>query len=277
MYLRSREDFQAMRKNMDNRLGVKADGTFQKIQDARSFALEDISNFKAISENAKQQEKETEKMLKKVLKRFPIYNLWLEDIKGIGEVAAGWIISSFDIEKATTVSKMWQYAGLNPGLVRGKKRVSKKDYKPIMGKIISEMPNIKTGVNDYIIETNEMIRGDKATEGFVLPYNKALRTHLIGVMGAGFIKAQNSYALEFYYPIKARYEQEDSVVINEGKARKDDGKTWKEVSKGHRNNAAIRYMIKMFIKDLYVAWREIESLPVRAPYAEEYLGKRHAM
>jgi hypothetical protein len=82
--------------------------------------------------------------------------------------------------------------------------------------------------------------------------------------------------LEFYYPYKLRLENEDSIVINEGKARKGDGKPWKEVSKGHRNNAAIRYMVKMFIKDLYAAWREIEGLPVRVPYAEEYLGKKHA-
>jgi hypothetical protein len=276
MYLRAREDFQAMRKRMDNRLGIKADGTQQKIQDVRSFALEDIENFKLISENARQQEKQTEKMLKKVLLRFPIYNEWLKEVKGVGEIAAGWIISSFDIEKATTVSKMWQYAGLNPGMVKGKKRVSKKEYKPIMGTIITEVPNIKNDGNDYIIETNDMIRGDRATEGYVLPYNKNLRTHLVGVMGAGFIKAQNSYALEFYYPYKLRLENEDSIVINEGKARKGDGKPWKEVSKGHRNNAAIRYMVKMFIKDLYAAWREIEGLPVRVPYAEEYLGKKHA-
>jgi hypothetical protein len=35
-------------------------------------------------------------------------------------------------------------------------------------------------------------------------------------------------------------------------------------------------MLKMFLKDLYVAWRKIEGLEVREPYAAEYLGKRHA-
>jgi hypothetical protein len=34
-------------------------------------------------------------------------------------------------------------------------------------------------------------------------------------------------------------------------------------------------MIKMFVKDLYVAWRTIEGLEVRKPYQEEYLGKVH--
>ena len=275
MYIRAREDFQAMRKRMDNRLGRKADGTTQKLQDTHNFSIEDVANFNEISKQARLQEKVIEKMLRKILKRFPIWNEWLSNIKGIGEVAAGWLLGEFDIKKAITISKMWQYAGFNPGLIPGKKRISKQNYKPEMGEIVSEIQNIRTGKPDYIIQTQEMIRGDRPTEGFVLPYNKNLRAHLVGVIAAGFIKAQNSYTIEFYYPYKTRLENEDSIVENKGKAKKDDGKSWKDVSKGHRDNAAKRYMVKMFLKDLYVAWREIEGLPVRVPYAEEYLGKKH--
>jgi hypothetical protein len=35
-------------------------------------------------------------------------------------------------------------------------------------------------------------------------------------------------------------------------------------------------MVKMFIKDLYAVWRPLHGLDVRVPYAEEYLGKKHA-
>ena len=275
MYVRAREDFQAMRKRMDNRLGRKADGSSQKVQDKRSFALEDVENFDTVSKEAKEQEQAIVKMLRKILKRFPVYNQWLKNVKGVGEIAAGWILGEFDIEIATAVSKLWQYAGLNPGMVRGKKRVSKSEYKKSMGEIVVELPNPKSKGVDYIVLTDTMIRGDRPTEGFLLPYNKNLRVHLIGVMAPGFIKAQNHYALEFYYPYKARLENETNIIQNEGKSRKDDGKVWKDVSKGHRNNAAIRYMVKCFLKDLYVAWREVEGLPVRVPYEEEYLGKKH--
>ena len=44
---------------------------------------------------------------------------------------------------------------------------------------------------------------------------------------------------------------------------------------GHIKNRAIRYMVKMFIKDLYVAWRTLENLPIREPYEVEYLNKKH--
>ena len=208
------------------------------------------------------------------MKKFPIYNEFLANVKGIGEISAGWILGSFDIEKATTVSKMWQYAGYNPALIKGKKRIAKKSYKPEMGEIISEIKNIRTNEKDYIIQTNSLIRGDRATEGFILPFNQELRTKLF-VMGGGFIKAKNHYAAEFYYPCKKRLENSENVIVNEGKTRKGDGETWSEASKLRRHLASIRWMNKHFLKDLYSAWREIEGLPVRMPYAEEYLGKVH--
>jgi hypothetical protein len=51
---------------------------------------------------------------------------------------------------------------------------------------------------------------------------------------------------------------------------------WKEAKKVHRHRAAIRFMIKAFMRDLYNKWRALEGLPVRAPYQEEYLGHKHA-
>ena len=62
MYAKAREDFQAQRKSMDNRLGRKADGEFQKTQDSRYFSLDDMDNFVAISGQAKKQENEIAKM-----------------------------------------------------------------------------------------------------------------------------------------------------------------------------------------------------------------------
>lgn len=272
LYVRAREDFQAMRKAMDNRLGRTATGKSQKLKEERYFTLEDVENFNSIALEARRNEKAIEKMLKKVLKRFPIWTDWLITVKGVGEIAASWIIGSFDINKADTVSKMWQYAGLNPGLIRGKKRIAVEKYKPEMGEIL-EIIEQEGKKKDYIILTRELVRGDKATPGFVLPYNKSLKTALVGVLAPGFIKAKSEYAARYYYPYKARLEQEDNPVDSIG--NKDEGKAWKDVKTGHRDNAAKRYMIKMFLKDLYVAWRTMEGLSVRPPYAEEYLGKMH--
>jgi hypothetical protein len=35
-------------------------------------------------------------------------------------------------------------------------------------------------------------------------------------------------------------------------------------------------MVKIFLVDLYTAWRTIEGLPVEPSYAEGKLGKKHA-
>jgi hypothetical protein len=48
-----------------------------------------------------------------------------------------------------------------------------------------------------------------------------------------------------------------------------------EASKGHRHNAAMRYMIKRFLVDLYKAWRPLEGLPVAPEYGEGKLGIIH--
>ena len=274
MYVRSREDIQSLRKSMDNRLGKKADGSNQKVPE-RQFSAQDYKNFKEIRKYAKDGELLIEKMLKKLLQSFPVYNEFLKDVKGIGEVGCGWILAEFDIKIATTVSKMWQYAGMNGGEVRGKKRISKKKYKAEMGSIIKEMKNIKTKEIDLIIQTNEMVRGDKLTSGFVSPFNKNLKAYLLGVLAPGFVKTQNDYALEFYYPYKNRLENSEKMTLETKKGGKRIDLMWKDCTKGHRNDAALRKMMKEFLKDVYTNWRKIEGLSVRVPYAEEYLGKIH--
>jgi hypothetical protein len=261
MLVRAREDFQDMRKRMDNRLGRKADGELQDLAnaDGRALDADDALMFGGVSDAAHQQEAAIEKQLKKVLKRFPIYNEFLSKVKGIGTISAGWIVGEYDIHRATTVSKMWQFTGLNPGMVPGKKRVEDGE-----------------GEAHYEL-TGHMIRGDKLTPGHIAPFNKRLRVALLGVMCDGFIKCQNEYAAKYYYPMKTRLESSDNMVLEISKAgAKPKEIEWKEAKKAHRHRAAMRYMLKMFLKDLYVAWRKIEGLEVREPYAAEYLGKRHA-
>ena len=259
MLVRTREDFQAMRKRMDNRIGRKANGDSQENLTERAFASEDAIMLSEISDAAKEQEKSVEKSIKKALKRMPIYTDFLLDCKGVGTIAAGHICGSFDIYKASTVSKLWQYSGMNSGMVRGKKRVEHKDG------------------SFELVTTNTMIRGDKLASGFVSPFNKELRCALLGVMADGFIKCQNDYCMNYYYPYKERLANETGTVMEISKAgAKAQPIEWRDAKKSHRDRAAKRYMVKMFLKDLYAAWRPMHGLEVRVPYAEEYLGKSHA-
>jgi hypothetical protein len=49
---------------------------------------------------------------------------------------------------------------------------------------------------------------------------------------------------------------------------------WGE-SKAHRNNAAKRYMIKMFLKAMWIQWRTLEGLSVGETYEARYLHMQH--
>jgi hypothetical protein len=267
LLVKTRDDFQGMRKCMGNRIGITSDGEPQDLKDPnRALGLDDLELLKGYYDNALGIEKQIEKEIEKRLKTIPIYTQFLKGVKGVGTIAAGWIIGEIDIERATTVSKIWQFCGLNPGTVRGTKSVCTKDYKPEMGEVVGKLTDFKDGKERLSVKTSDMIRGDKLTPGYLSPYNQRFRAALVGVLASGFIKAKSEYAVEYYYPYKTRLENSENKV---------NGKPWNEESKGHRDMAAKRYMIKMFLKDLYVAWRTLEGLAVREPYMEEFLGKRH--
>jgi hypothetical protein len=109
---------------------------------------------------------------------------------------------------------------------------------------------------------------DRKVKGQKCPFNQFLRAKLCGVLGSGFLKANSPYR-EYYDNMKNRLESENWGTASKNPTDK------KRPKAGHQHKAANRYMIKMFLKDLYVAWRTLEGLEVREPYQEEYLGKRH--
>lgn len=178
------------------------------------------------------------KMMGNVLKGYPIYSEFLEPIKGIGPALAGVILSEIDISKAKYPSSLWKYAGLDVA-EDGKGRTRKAEHL------------VDCAYTDK--EGNDAVRKG-------ITFNPFLKTKLIGVLGSSFLRAgENKYSL-IYRDYKNRLESRDDL---------------KEESKGHRHNMAIRYMIKMFLIDLHMAWREIEGLPVSLPYHEAKLGLVH--
>lgn len=252
-------DFQDMRTRMGGRLKIKRDGEDQEIAEGQGpmiLSERDREFFHGVYANAEKQEKIIGKWIEKEIKSMPIWTEFLAGVKGCGPQMAAIIVSEFDIHRADTVSKMWQFAGVNPGMVRGMKSVKTakpQTYQPKDGEVVRRLKDA------VIVRTFDQVRGDRKTAGYLAPFNGELRTKMVGVLGSCMIKSGSSYRLH-YDNYKARLEREQG---------------WSEESKGHRHNAAMRYMIKMFILDLYKAWRELEGLHVRPPYQEEYLGHKH--
>jgi hypothetical protein len=229
--------------------------------------------FQGLYDNARKQEAVIFKYLKGLLMSFRIWTEWLQDVKGVGVMMGSVIIAVYNIDIASTISKLWQYTGLNPGMVRGKKRIPKHRYKKTDGEIIKEIIKRDKSV-DYIVLTNHMVRGDETTDGFIRPYNAWLRSKMVGVLAPSFMMSESPYR-KYFYDKRTQLENSSEEV----RERIGDGKVkmvqWKDARPDHRRKAAMRYMIKMFLKDLYVAWRTLEGLEVRAPYQEEYLGHTH--
>ncbi len=187
-----------------------------------------------------QQEDKQFSRLKNVLKDFPIYNEFLEGIYGVGPAMAGVIVSEINIHAAQYPSSLWKYAGLDVA-GDGKGRSRKKEH----------------------LEESEYINKDGETATKMgITFNPFLKTKLVGVLGSSFIKQS---------PTKCQYRK----IYDDYKHRLENMPAHADKTTGHRHNMAVRYAVKRFLADLYVAWRTLEGLPVATEYSEGKLGIIH--
>lgn len=241
-------DLQDLRIKLDSRITRKADGTEMDDNGTEASMTEEAPDIlRGFADDIRILEHKYELIQANIVKNTPEWNEFLKNVKGCGPKMAAVLITEIDPAKAEYPSKIWQFAGLNPGMIQGKKRKG-----------------------DEIIATADMVRADKPTAGYVIPYNKYLKTKLMGVLADCMIKAKDPIYTKLYYDYKSRLEHSENII--EGKDMK-----WAEESKAHRDMAAKRYMIKMFLVDYWKAIRRIHNLPIREPalYSEEYLGIKH--
>ena len=175
--------------------------------------------------------------LGKVVEKFPIWEAFLKDVKGIGPAMAGVIISEIDITRARYASSLWKYAGLDVAQ-DGRGRSRKKEH---------------------LVKATYTNRQGEEAERDSITFNPFLKTKLTGVAASSFLRAGGKYA-DIYYDYKHRLENNPAHA---------------EKTKGHRHNMAMRYAVKMFLMDLYLAWRALEGLEVSRPYHEAKLGLMH--
>lgn len=199
------------------------------------------------------------------LKTDKFYMEYLRHIKGIGPTMAGVILAEVDITRCNTPSALWKYAGLAPVPVRRCKKCNQvvKEITTEGGRSERYEHTWKTlpkGCEKSILEHNTYAsaRAMRPTKGEKLPYNAFLKTKLVGVLGGILIKC-NAPHRKFYDDYKHRWQ-------SAGKGTSD----------AHRHAAAIRYMVKMLLLEIWTEWRAMEGLPGRVPYQEEYLGHRHS-
>lgn len=173
-----------------------------------------------------------------ILEEFPIYTTFLKHVKGCGPAMSGVILSEFDISKARYPSSLWQYAGL--GVEHDGRGTSKR--------------------KEHLVSITYTDKDGKEAQRMGIRHNNWLKTKLLGVLAGSFLRSSSPYRVH-YDNYKHRLESSTG--------------DWSERSKLNRHRAALRYMVKMFLLDLYKAWRAVEGLPVHPPYQEAKLGHVH--
>ena len=176
------------------------------------------------------------KSIKPVVESHPIWDAFLADVKGCGQLMGGVCIAYLDPYKARHVSSFWKFAGLDVVV----------DENGAHGRRRGD-----TEMRPYVDRNGE------PKEKRSLTYSPFLKTKLIGVLSTGFLKARGSHYGQIYYNYKHRITH-----------RNDPSLTPK-----HIHMMASRYAVKMFLADLWVKWRELEGLPITKPYAEEFLHR----
>ena len=226
----------------------------------------DAAFMESTGEGLNALEKQALKQTTSILKGIPIYKHWLKNQKGCGPTMSGVLLSEIDIRKADTISALWRFCGLAVDATTGK--------------------------------------AERRTKGQKAHYSPWLKSKVLHVLGDCMVKANSPWRIHYdnYKHRKmntildvcmgcegtgqATVEDDEATPDPETKKKKTkkvkctncDGTggpaPWGN-TKAHRHNAAMRYMVKMFLLELWVKWRELEGLPVTPTYAEAMLDREH--
>ena len=175
------------------------------------------------------------KRIQEELENFPIWTQYLKHIRGVGPAMAGIIISEFNIEIAKHISSFWKFAGLD--VAEDGKGRSRKEEHLVQKEYIDKTGETKTRLS--------------------ITFNPLVKTKLTGVLAGVLIRLGNEKYVKVYHDYKHRLENHA---------------VYKDTTKLHRHRMAVRYMMKIFLSDLWLAWRELEGLPITEPYAVAKLG-----
>lgn len=230
-------------------------------------------------------EGDTLKRISELLKDIPIA-AWISQQKGIGPTMAGVLVSEIDITKCDTPSALWAYAGLHTDLETGAAVRRRR------GQVANWNSFLKTKTVKVMAEC--MIKANSDWRVHYDSYKMRKTNQLVDVcmscQGAGKLKAVDD---EFSNtPLGKQYatlEEAERALGKEEVERQMQAAPPKGCSnckgtggpapwgrsQAHRDQAAKRYMVKMFLLELWKKWRELEGLPVVPSYAEAALGRVH--
>ena len=183
---------------------------------------------------------------------------WMDAVNGIGPTLACKLLARFDIERASSASSFWCYAGL--GTVPGRQyrcpECGRTDIYPETYDVSGKHKGCK-GISVETAGPDDGVRAaqPRAERGEKRSYDAYAKKTLYLVAGQ-FIKLPGKSWYEDAYRRKRSYYE-----------RERPG--WE---KGRKHYAALRHIEKLFLSHLYEAWCEAVGKEAARPYAEVHLG-----
>jgi len=234
--------------------------------------ISDYTELMLVDQYIRLEQQETQQFgqLIHTLKKIPIYTEYLADVRGIGPALAAVLITYLDPAKARHVSSFWKYCGLDVGPDgAGRSRRAA-----------------------HLVDREYINKNGEAATRLSTTYNPWLKMKLLGAMGPSFLRSNSPWRSSFddyRHRINSDPSREKVTVgewkkvfasskkyvaagtLSQEQMDADMRKLW---SPGRIKNAALRYMVKMFLAELWVKWRTLENLEVTEPYYVAKLGMR---
>lgn len=183
------------------------------------------------------------KILHKEVEKHPMWDAFFKDVIGCGPLMSGVCLTYFDVHKARHASSFWKYAGLDTVDVE-----------------LEDGTHIREGRS---MRHTEMVpytdKDGNIKEKKSITYNPILKTKLLGVLGSGFLKQPG-----------CKYEK----IYRDYRNRLDNRADSESLTPLRKHRMATRYMIKQFVRDMWVTWRELEGYTVTEPYEVAVLGRK---
>lgn len=184
-----------------------------------------------------QQEEQMMKVISRQIADHPLL-AYFKAIRGCDELTAAICLAEIDIRRSQYISSLYMLCGLDCG-PDGKARN-------------------KTAA--HLVERKYIDKDGKEKTKMSVTFSPFLHDKMLGMIGPNLIRSKS----EPYYKTYTNY-----------KHRLEMRPDWKDKSKMHRHRAALRYMMRTFVANLYNTWREIEGLQVFTSYEAEKLYLHH--
>ncbi|MCJ7424964.1 hypothetical protein MUP01_11970 [Candidatus Bathyarchaeota archaeon] len=220
------------------------------IEDRKRLVKEYVATCQINPNILAQLEKQIRDHIKDEVEPLAIVRDYLRNVKGIGPILAGGLVSFFDPYKAPHPSSFWKYAGLHV----------------VEGEAPKRVKGAKLGFNP-----RARVLCWKIADSFIKQRTPLYRPYY------DVVKVEEAAKFGVLDPDESVHPERCPKYLQclkrmQGRAQRTNTKAKACPCLKHIDYRARRKMVKLFIADFWAVWRKMEGLPPSEPYSVRILG-----